>query len=212
MRGIHAIHVFLLVGLLSLSYFYPVLQAWPLYLLVPLGLYGIIVVAVRPLRHSVNWMRRGSIDLTVGGLTAATIVVASAALVLWYRFIPSRSDLSDLGGQIPNWDLPYLLLAGVGFSVLNALLEEIIFRGVLYEALVEDYGPLLAVCIQGGIFGFVHAHGFPRGVVGIVLASIYGLMLGFLRQRSGGLLAPFLAHIFADATIFAIMLFHLDKL
>jgi hypothetical protein len=39
----------------------------------------------------------------------------------------------------------------------------------------------------------------------VVLASIYGLMLGMLRTWAGGLAAPVIAHIFADATIFAIV-------
>jgi membrane protease YdiL (CAAX protease family) len=108
--------------------------------------------------------------------------------------------------------LRYLLLAGVGFSVGNALLEEIIFRGVLYEALAADYGVAATVCIQGIAFGVVHAHGFPRGVIGVAMASAYGVVLGILRQRSGGLLAPFVAHVFADATIFAILLVHIHAL
>jgi membrane protease YdiL (CAAX protease family) len=42
-------------------------------------------------------------------------------------------------------------------------------------------------------------------VSGAALAGLYGLLLGLLRQRSGGLAAPTFAHVFADATIFAIV-------
>ena len=42
--------------------------------------------------------------------------------------------------------------------------------------------------------------------VGVVLASIYGLMLGMLRNWSNGLAAPVIAHICADATIFVLVL------
>jgi membrane protease YdiL (CAAX protease family) len=133
-------------------------------------------------------------------------------LLLWYAANRYDTDLGSLGSQIPNWSLPYLVLAGICFSVGNALLEEVIFRGVLFEALADGYGAAAAVCIQGIAFGVVHAHGFPRGVVGVVMASVYGVVLGLLRQRSGGLLAPFVAHVFADATIFCILLVHVHAL
>jgi uncharacterized protein len=212
MKGVQAVHGLLLLSLLSLPFFFGELRWWPLYLLVPVTIYAAVVLAVRPLGRSVHWIRAGRIDLPILALTLATIVVASGALVLWYVTHRYDTDLGNLGSQIPDWDLRYLLLAGVGFSIGNALLEEVIFRGVLYEALAAGYGVAATVCIQGIAFGIVHAHGFPRGVIGVAMASVYGVVLGFLRHRSGGLLAPFAAHVFADATIFGILLVHIHAL
>ena len=63
--------------------------------------------------------------------------------------------------------------------------------------------------MQGVIFGIVHAQGFPNGVMGIVMASIYGIMVGWLRHLSRGMLWPVVAHIFADATIFLLLMHNL---
>ena len=71
----------------------------------------------------------------------------------------------------------------------NALMEEAAFRGVLQEALTAEWGPWWAVGLQGLLFGVIHAQGFPRGVVGMVMASAYGVALGMLRLRSGGMAA-----------------------
>jgi uncharacterized protein len=212
MKGVQAVHGLLLLSLLALPFFFGELRWWPLYLLVPLTVYAAVVLAIGPLRRSVHWIRPGHIDRPVLVLTLATVVVSSGALLLWYAANRYEADLGNLGSQIPAWGLLYLVLAGVGFSVGNALLEEVIFRGVLFEALADGYGVATTVCIQGIAFGVVHAHGFPRGVVGVFMASVYGVMLGFLRQRSGGLLAPFVAHVFADATIFGILLVHIHAL
>jgi hypothetical protein len=38
------------------------------------------------------------------------------------------------------------------------------------------------------------------------MASLYGMMLGWLRHLSGAMLWPFMAHIFADATIFLLLM------
>ncbi len=50
----------------------------------------------------------------------------------------------------------------------------------------------------------MHLHGFPRGWSGVVLASIYGVMMGALCRRARGLLAPWAAHLFADLAIVAV--------
>jgi uncharacterized protein len=108
-----------------------------------------------------------------------------------------------------NWETAAIIgsvtLAGVCFAVMNALLEEIAFRGVLYNSLESAWGWAVAIVGTGVIFGAFHGAGYPPGVLGGVLAGIYGIMLGWLRWRSGGLAAPVVAHVFADATIFVIL-------
>jgi hypothetical protein len=39
------------------------------------------------------------------------------------------------------------------------------------------------------------------------MATVYGFALGVIRKESRGLLAPFVTHVFADATIFLILYF-----
>jgi len=65
----------------------------------------------------------------------------------------------------------------------------------------------LPVFLQAIAFSALHLQGgFPRGVVGVGLAFVYGLLLGALRRRAGGLLAPWVAHVFTDLAIAGIML------
>ena len=63
-----------------------------------------------------------------------------------------------------------------------------------------------AVVLQALAFGVLHLHGVPNGPVGMVMAGVWGLLLGVLRLRSRGLLAPYVTHIAADATIVVLML------
>jgi len=39
----------------------------------------------------------------------------------------------------------------------------------------------------------------------VALAAVYGLMLGAMRLRSGGLLAPWIAHVLTDLVIFVLI-------
>ena len=85
-------------------------------------------------------------------------------------------------------------------------MEEVLFRGLLFDGLRASYGVSAAVCLQAVVFGAFHYQGFPSGAVGVGLASVYGLMQGGLRVYSGGLAACWIAHTFADATIFLLLL------
>jgi membrane protease YdiL (CAAX protease family) len=203
MKSLHLVHAGLLCALFALPLLIPLLRPWPLYLLAPLGAYALIVAVVPPLRRGVRWLRFGRLDGVVLAGTAGLIVVSSSALVLW--FVLARPDVGDLVNQIPHIDVVPLVLLGAGFSVLNALMEEAAFRGVMQEALTAEWGPWWGIGLQGVLFGVIHAQGFPRGVEGMVMASAYGVALGLLRQRSGGLAASCAAHICADATIFALL-------
>ncbi len=61
--------------------------------------------------------------------------------------------------------------------------------------------------VQAAAFGLLHLKSASRsGAVGVGLAAIYAVMLGVLRRRAGGLLAPHAAHVAADLTIFAPLL------
>lgn len=196
-------HGILLLAALTLPAVIPALAHWPWYFVGPLLCYAAIVAILPPLRRSVGWLKIGRLDAAILAVVAGIAVVSAAVLVLYDRLF--HPDLHELAGQLPmDTGLP-VVLAGSLFAVTNALAEEIIFRGVLQEALASQLGVRVGVFVQAAAFGLGHAKGYPPGEVGVVLAGLYGLMLGMLREWVGGLAAPVLAHIFADATIFAIV-------
>lgn len=132
---------------------------------------------------------------------AAVTPVALAGWVL--LFTP---DLHDITDAIPAVSALARLLGAAAFALLNACFEEWIWRGVIQSKLSALFPASAAIALQAASFGAAHAHGFPRGVAGIALAGTWGAMLGVLRLRAKGLLAPVAAHVVADATIAAIVL------
>ncbi|WP_437989800.1 CPBP family intramembrane glutamic endopeptidase [Sorangium sp. So ce145] len=178
---------------------------WPLSLAAPLVVLALLARAVPALRASMPPLRRGSFGPAVLGWIAAIVLVSALALVLWVRLM--RPDLTQMRALLPPVSLPLLLLGGLGFALFNALLEEAVFRLVFLGSLdaVTTSG-WTAVLVQAAAFGLLHLRGFPSGAVGVGLAAIYAVMLGVLRRRAGGLLAPYVAHVAADLTIFALLL------
>ncbi len=103
--------------------------------------------------------------------------------------------------QYPKW-----LIFGLGipiFALANAFAEEAIFRGITQTALMQAFGhSYTAVILQASAFAAFHfVSGFPNGYVGCIMTFFYGIMLGYLRERSQGLLAPYSAHFVADLAI-----------
>lgn len=190
--------VTLMLGLLAIPGAW---LTWPGPMMLALALYW---GARRFLPKASGTVTRGAFDRGNALLMVLFVVLSASALIgWWWLFDP---DLSDVVSRMPEVHLAVLVAAGVAFAGLNALGEEAVWRGVGLHALKAGgiTGPP-ALVLQAVSFGLVHINGFPRGWIGVGLASIYGLMMGVLRIRSRGLLVPWVAHVFADLVIFAVL-------
>ena len=154
------------------------------------------------------WPALGSVREAFGrpalGETFLCAAVTPLALVGWVMLL--HPDFSDLTSSLPKLDRHVLVLGAIAFSISNASGEEWIWRGIIQSRLTALFPPYFAVGVQALSFGIAHAHGFPRGLVGMTLAGFWALMLGALRRHSSGLLAPVAAHIVADTTIAIIVI------
>lgn len=205
-----AIHVslmtFLLAAWMNVQLAIPGLINWPFHFGVPLIVYAAAVAAASPLRQTASWLHLGKFDRRVWESVGLTVLISASALLLW--FVLWQPDLSNKLSLIPDWNPILRIAGGLGFALVNAAMEESIYRGVLMEGLDAALGSgALPVILQAVAFGTIHLQGIPSGPIGILMATIYGLMLGWVKRRSGGMLAPFVAHVFADVVIFAILVF-----
>jgi membrane protease YdiL (CAAX protease family) len=204
-RELQALHLALFTVLLVASSLRPSLHTWPLFLLIPLLGYFAVALSVPKLRTTILWMHGGRLRRDIMLIVLAVAVVSGIALFVWYRAI--RPDLAIQLGHMPAMPLWMFPLAGLGFSLGNAALEELAYRGIIMQALDSAGGPgLLSVIVQAWLFGAAHYRaGFPNGTWGLAMATVYGIMLGGLRHRSRGMLAPWLAHVLADGVVFTIL-------
>lgn len=127
-----------------------------------------------------------------GGLAAAALIGGAGALVLsaipvWLRL---RSGVTL---PIPSAALfvPWALTVS-----LIAVSEELLLRGVLYDALARAGGQPAAVLLGAVAFALLHVPLYGWGVVPLDLGV--GIWLGCLRAASGRVAAPALAHTLAD--------------
>jgi len=89
----------------------------------------------------------------------------------------------------------------VVFMLCVGFLEELIFRGFLYQAIREQSGVHRAIVISGVTFGIGHIVNLARGSTGtqqllqIVVAVAIGLVLALLVALTGSILPGVVFHI-----------------
>jgi len=208
-----------------LAVLFPIsLLPWQATMALALGGYALLARFDPALAPAAGWARRGSVPLVPTAIVAG---VTPFALTGW--LVVARPDLSDaLRAYVPDLPLAALIAGGVAFALLNATLEELIWRGVLHDRLEAIASPApsteerseatpgrrrlpsrsaaVVIALTSISFGVQHAHGVPRGAAGVLLAGVWAAMLAWLRGRTRGLAAPVIAHVVADATIAVIML------
>ena len=90
--------------------------------------------------------------------------------------------------------LPEKLIITVVIAVLAPVAEEILFRGMLFDALLARTSVKRTVWISGVVFGLVHL--IDPAALPLVPALIgLGVILGYARQRTDSLSQPILMHI-----------------
>jgi membrane protease YdiL (CAAX protease family) len=197
----------LLVFLFPAARFYPhwvwrVPAAW---CFVPLALTVLVCAPFARLRARFEWLRVGKHEQITWFLVALTALVSALALVLWALWTDYLGVATQMLASFktaPRWFS--ILIMVPGFALVNAAAEELVYRGVLFDALEEGWGgaPWALLTLQASAFAAAHyAAGFPNGRLGYLMVFVYALMLGYLRRRTGGIVAPYVAHVCADAVI-----------
>jgi uncharacterized protein len=199
-RILHGVvFVVLTIGVLLI----PPVRSWPWLWLVPLGVYFGLVGAASPLRRSLFWIRAGRITPGGVGATFVVIGVTTGVLILFQNLV--SPDLRIYESRLPWTTLGNGVLAGMSFALLNAIFEELVFRGILFDALASQWSTRITIFGTAALFALGHLHGYPPGATGACLAFAYGIILGALRAWTGGLILPVIAHIGADATIYMLL-------
>lgn len=202
----------LFILLLSLTYLLPLIPSiWLLNLIIAIAAYLIIAFSFDSMRKDIDWLKSGHIGKSTALEILLIVIISSAALIAWDKIF--EPDIGSYAKAIPEAHVSIILAGIIGFAVLNGTAEEIMFRGIFQSGLEKAFHNIAAVIIlQALFFGLCHYNGFPSGTAGAALSFVYGLLLGILKHRSKGLLAPAAAHIFADITIAVTVLKNIGRI
>jgi membrane protease YdiL (CAAX protease family) len=168
-------------------------------------LYLYIALLIAPIRRSLDWMRVGQWSRSMLIFAAVVIPLSAGGLIGWVHF--TRPSLAEHAQKLPQLSHGMFAVYMGGFAIINALQEEIVWRGVVMGALDSAIGAgIFSVIIQAAIFGMAHFRGgFPSGWSGAALAGSFGLAMGLLRRYTRGLLLPWIVHSAADFVVISLI-------
>lgn len=86
---------------------------------------------------------------------------------------------------------PWYLLFVVNNLLIVSFSEELLFRGLLLNQLIQRVGIVLALIISSAVFGLVH---WPGGTAYMILAALTGIAYGLAFIASGRLWVAMLVH------------------
>lgn len=87
-----------------------------------------------------------------------------------------------------------VILAGVAFSIVNSILEEFLWRGLILSRTIQLCGEKLGLILMSLAFGFYH-YPFGFSIPICLLFSLGGIYFGGITIRSKGLLLGTAMHI-----------------
>jgi len=146
-----------------------------------------------------GWWRQVAVGISAAGLSAGPVLVLHQFLQnlqVRHLYLRPRSLPAKLPEEHPlvplfvgeqGWQWRAMLI--VGACVLLPILEETLFRGILYRALRRHWSFAPAAVGSAAIFAVIHL-----SWVGMVPYLLLGLVFAYLYERSGSLVAPWAAH------------------
>lgn len=132
------------------------------------------------------------------------VQILSAVLVALWPPPPEQEVFYEVFLQGGAWSLLFFFVVAV---LLAPLMEEALFRGLLFPALRRRYGFLAAAAVVTALFAALH--GFQTGLYWPALAGIAlaGAALAWLRERTNALWHSVAFHVGFNLTAFLPLLF-----
>lgn len=139
-------------------------------------------------------LRRGRAPLGWGmaGLFIGAGGLAFALMLSWL----SGSAVAGRGAT----GLGMLVLLSITLTLVQAAMEEVLFRGWLQPVLSQRIGHIAGIGGTALLFTGFHLIGGGRQPLSLVVITLAGLLFGLLAWRSGGIFAPIAAHVAWNAS------------
>ena len=80
-------------------------------------------------------------------------------------------------------------------AIFGPIIEEIFFRGVMYNAVKRKLGIFWVILITSILFSFLHVHALEYFLVGFIPIMILGIVLAYLYEKTGSLIPSITLHI-----------------
>lgn len=124
-----------------------------------------------------------------------TIGLAVVLLVVGWVITSAIGGAETQMDQIINSSLKTRFATAFLAAITGPLIEELVYRGVLYAAIERTLGMKAAVAIVSALFAGVHVAQYYNNLGVIAVISFLSVSLTLVRARSGSLLPSYVMHL-----------------
>jgi CAAX amino terminal protease family. len=158
----------------------------------------------RPFWRSLGW----SFSKGFGFWACAGIAIAlylSGAVIAWKVGKGATTDIEIL---ILNSSMATRITLALLATFTGPLVEEIIYRGVIYTAMEKTIGMVGAIISVSFLFTLVHVFQYRNNVGVILVVGILSVSLTLVRAFTGKLLPCFIIHMIFNGVQSILIIFH----
>jgi membrane protease YdiL (CAAX protease family) len=140
----------------------------------------------REMRSDGRKIRDSAAQLLAGGAVLALVVSFAGGFFNSKETLPIEELLKARVS---------ILLFGILGVLVAPLVEETIFRGFLYPVIARQLGVAAGIAVTGALFGLMHAAQLWGGWGQIALLVLVGVVLTWVRARTGTVAASYFVHL-----------------
>ena len=141
--------------------------------------------------REIGLLNRTTFGSVATGVTfgLSSYMVINMSITMLYSLFPKLSEYSAsediaqmMGGSNP-------ILEFISISIVTGIIEEVVFRGLIYTTFKKSSGVLVAVIMSSVIFGAAHMNieqFFYTAALGALMALVY--------EKSGSIIPPIILH------------------
>lgn len=124
----------------------------------------------------------------IASLIAGMTFMSMSFIYIVFAYFLDSSILEPGNGSITVQGIT--LLGFIKTGLIAPIIEEFIFRGIIFYELQSKTSIKRTILIQGILFGIFHINPFMIGI-----SSVFGVFLGLIYIWTGSIWAPILMHI-----------------
>ncbi len=120
--------------------------------------------------------RRGNVEFATAGALRELLAGIAGGVLLFSAVV---AVIAAFGGyRVVGWGTPGVLLSALGMAIASGVLEEILFRALLFRLIEQWLGSWVALGLSALVFGLLHL-GNPNATLlaGIAIALEAGVLL-----------------------------------
>lgn len=133
------------------------------------------------------------LDFLMAALGGAGIAIVLNVIIGISGLVGLDTSFMEVSEAISSPPFPVILLCA---GVIAPIIEELIFRGLVFNRIKYNYNAVAAIIISAVVFGIYHGN-LTQGVY----ATLLGICLAYVYNKTENLLVPICIHISANVIV-----------